>query len=99
MPDFTKKPSFFAFKDWTAAASRRCFPAFITLEAPTIQPNGRARLQIQADPQFTYTVQGSTDFGQWQNLVTNLSGTNGMFTFEDVDGVAPAQRFYRATWP
>ncbi|MEO5803776.1 MAG: beta-galactosidase, partial [Verrucomicrobiota bacterium] len=68
LPDFTHKPSFFAYKDWVVAASKHCFPYFINLTPPTFPSNGVARFQFTADSGFNYTVQSSSNLTQWLNL-------------------------------
>jgi beta-xylosidase len=96
LPDFTKKPSFFAFKDWVASAGRHCFPAFMTMSPPVLQ-NGSVRIQFEADPQFVYTLQASGNFLNWTNLSTNLTSTSNTFVFNDPT-VVSTNRFYRLKW-
>jgi hypothetical protein len=99
LPDFTRKPSFYALKDWIATASRVCPPSFINLLCPELLSNGTTRVQFNAEPGFAYTLQTSPNLTQWLNLSTNIASTNAAFVFEDNSGVNAARRFYRVVWP
>jgi hypothetical protein len=99
LPDFTRKPSFYAFKDWVAAASRTCPPAFINLSALTPQPDGSMRIDFAASAGFSYTVLASSNLSIWSAIATNLTGTNGAGIFTDFEATNFDQRFYRVVWP
>ncbi|MDB6026270.1 MAG: cellulase family glycosylhydrolase [Verrucomicrobiales bacterium] len=99
LPDFTKKPSFYAFKEWVAAADLHCYPHFLSLSPPTFLPGGTARIGINADPRFVYTVKVSTNLPNWQTLSTNLTGTNSNLIFDDLQASNSLNRFYRVDWP
>src|ERR1043166_1190821 len=43
LPDFTKKPSYFAFKDWVSNAGRPCAPSEFSLSSPLRLANGAMR--------------------------------------------------------
>jgi hypothetical protein len=99
LPDFTRKPSFYAYKDWVASASRHCFPYFINLSSPVLLPDRTTRLQFSADSNFNYTVQASTNLTNWQNLSTNVTSTDTNFIFNDASATNFPLRFYRVRWP
>ena len=61
--------------------------------ATTPATNGQFRLQFQAQPGASYTVEMSTNLQTWTPLVTNLP-VNGQFDFIDLNATN-AQRFYR----
>jgi hypothetical protein len=99
LPDFTRKPSFYAFRDWVAAARRVCPPSFIKLLPPELLPNGGTRVQFSADAGFGYAVQASADLAQWVSIFTNITSTNNIFIFEDDGATNGPERFYRVMWP
>ncbi len=99
LPDFTRKPSFYAYKNWVTAASKHCYPYFINLTPPTFLSNGVARMQFTADSGFNYSVQSSSNLTQWLTLSTNVVATNSAFSFDDVSATNARNRFYRVIWP
>jgi hypothetical protein len=52
-------------------------------------------LTVTAQPNFTYVVQGSTNFTSWVNLSTNTASTNGTFNYTDIASPTLQDRFYR----
>jgi hypothetical protein len=94
--DFTKKPSFDGFKQWTTAASMSCPPR---IQDISLLPNGNVHLDFIGTTGFVYGIQCSTGLATWQSLVTNLPGSNGVYSFEDPDAVNASARFYRVVWP
>jgi hypothetical protein len=54
---------------------------------------GKYSFNYNANPDFTYIVESSTDLSDWEPLVTNVASTNVMF-FADPEDPAGA-RFYR----
>jgi polysaccharide biosynthesis protein PslG len=99
LPDFTRKPSFYAYQEWVAMAGRHCFPYFINVSTPTILSNGIPRLRFNADPGFNYIVQSCANLGSWLNVSTNVADQNGVFFYEDFTATNSTQRFYRVIWP
>jgi hypothetical protein len=99
LPDFTRKPSFYAYKNWVAAASRHCFPYFVSLLPPAFLLNGTARIRFKADSGFNYALQTSTNLAQWLTLSTNVVSTNDQFFYDDVGASNLSSRFYRVAWP
>jgi hypothetical protein len=97
LPDFTRKPSFYAYQNWVAVAGRSCPPSPMNLSISRLV-NGVARLGFD-DLGFTYSVQASSNLTDWVTLVTNLSGTNGNCIYDDVGSTNVLQRFYRVSWP
>ena len=98
LPDFTKKPSFYGFKHWVAAANRHCFPYFINLSAPAFLPNGTPRIQFTADSQFSYALESSSNFSVWLPVATNLNSASGAFSVDDTAAPNSNSRFYRVKW-
>jgi len=95
-PDFTKKPSFDAFKTWVKTAGLSCPP---TISSLTRSSNGFAHLAFKGTTGFAYTVQSSSDLLNWQILATNVAGTNAWYSFEDTTATSAPSRFYRILWP
>jgi hypothetical protein len=50
------------------------------------------------DTNVVYTIQGSSDLLQWQNLGTATSGSNGTLQFND-GNATNAVYFYRSSLP
>ena len=98
LPDFTRKPSFYAFKDWVEAAGRPC-PPQITLSVPVQLSNGALRLDFTGPTGFIYSIQASTNFADWLTVATNIAGTNGTYAYEDSELTNFSSRFYRVSWP
>ena len=68
-------------------------PARLTdLSAP---PNGPVQFAIQAEPDWRYQVQTSTNLLDWQNLTTVLA-SGIIVPFQDTSVVGAGERFYRA---
>ena len=80
-------------------------PAILSLIAPA-QPghfdsqqllgDGSIQLFMSGTPYTNYTLEFTPDLGaiSW-NPLTNLSGTNGLFQFNDFSSTSNSQRFYR----
>jgi len=99
LPDFTRKPSFYAYKDWVASAGRLCAPLQIAFSMPPQLSNGAVRLGFNATTGFSYSIQASTNLSDWQTIATNISGTGGSYSYEDSEGTNFSTRFYRVMWP
>jgi hypothetical protein len=99
LPDFTRKPSFYAYQDWAATAGRLCPPAQMTCLPLARLPNGTMRLGFTASTGFTYSVQASPNLVSWTNIATNLPATNATLFLNDPDAANLASRYYRLIWP
>ena len=99
LPDFSRKPSFYAFKDWVATASRVCPPSVISLLPPEFLPGGTTRVKFNADAGLAYTLQASTNLTEWLNLSTNVTSTNSTFIFDVLSKTNATERFFRVVWP
>jgi len=57
-------------------------------------PDGTVRLDMCGTADTDYVLEWTSDWLTWSNLCT-LSGTNGLFWWEDAAANNPSQRFYR----
>jgi hypothetical protein len=64
-----------------------------------LQPNGSVKLNFQAWPGVSYTLQASTDLQSWQNLATLVPPSDGLFDYLDTSAPNYRSRFYRLAWP
>jgi hypothetical protein len=64
-----------------------------------VLPNGHVVVQFAGVPNRTYSVQASTDLQNWNTIGSATTGSNGQFSFEDVDAGNFSQRFYRTSYP
>jgi hypothetical protein len=99
LPDFTKKPSFYAYKDWVMSASALCPPAQMICSLPERLANGTMRVDFTGTTGFNYSLQASVDLTNWVTVATNVSGTNGKYSYEDLTATNSATRLYRVVWP
>jgi hypothetical protein len=99
LPDFTRKPSFYAYKDWVNSAGRLCVPAQMAFLNPVQLPNHAIRLGFTGTTGFSYSIQASTNFANWVTIATNLSGTDGHYSYDDLAATNFSSRFYRLLWP
>ena len=61
--------------------------------------NGVATIKFFGLPSYTYVVQTTTNLGTpWWNLVTNTTGTNGLFIYTDAHATNGSQ-YYRLSQP
>jgi hypothetical protein len=97
LPDFTRKPSFYAYKDWVAAAGSLCPPLQMSLLGPFKLPNGAIRLGFTGTTGVTYSIQASTNLTSWVTLATNIFGTSSYY--DDFAATNLSFRFYRLIWP
>jgi hypothetical protein len=98
LPDFTRKPSFYAYKDWVANAGRVCPPPPMYFSTPLLLSNG-VRLGFTGTTGFSYSMQVSTNFNDWMTIATNISGSNGSYSYDDLSATNFSARFYRVIWP
>jgi len=73
-------------------AYQRSTPPALALTAASCT-NGQFSFNYNANPEFTYIVESSTDLMDWEPLATNVASTNLMF-FADPEG-AGETKFYR----
>lgn len=99
LPDFTPKPSFYAFSNWVVQASRPSPPTALEMLGVSFATNGGTRVSFSAPTGFTYALQASSNLVSWFSLVTNVSPTNAVSGIEDPSAAASAVRFYRLLWP
>jgi polysaccharide biosynthesis protein PslG len=99
LPDFTRKPAFYAYKDWVGAASRLCAPLHMSFPIPPQLSNGAVRLGFIGTTGFNYSIQASTNFIDWLTIATNVAGTNGNYAYDDPAVTNSSARFYRVIWP
>src|SRR5262249_36006463 len=71
LPDFTRKPSFYAYQDWVGNAARLCAPLQINLSMPLQLSNGAVRLLFTGTTGFNYSVQATTNLSDWLTVATN----------------------------
>lgn len=60
-----------------------------------VMSNGQFSFNYNANPDFTYVIEGSPDLSSWEPLATNVASTNPMTFFEPIDS---PRKFYRALW-
>jgi hypothetical protein len=73
---------------------------FITIkysDGPKIEtkPDGTVHLEFETTPSQPYTLQATTNFLNWQTLLTNTADTNGLVRFDDTNVTGAPYRFYR----
>jgi len=61
-------------------------------------PNGPA-ITLSGSPDQNYVIEASFDMHNWTSLSTNLTDSNGLFTFVDSDATNYPSRFYRGVAP
>ena len=97
LPDFTRKPSFYAYRDWVAAAGSICPPTHMQLLQPAQLGNGVMRIGLSGMNGATCSLQVSSNLFDWTTIATNISGTNGYY--DDPATTNLTERFYRLSWP
>ncbi len=73
---------------------------FLTVKysaAPKIEMkvNGAMRLQFHAAPGQRYAIEATTNFINWQSLITNTANASGIVQFDDEEAPTTPFRFYR----
>jgi len=96
LPDFTRKPSFYAYKDWVSAAGGVCPPADMRLLSPFKLPNGAMRVGFTGTTGITHSIQASSNLADWVTIATNIFGTGSYY---DDFAATNSPRFYRLLWP
>lgn len=73
---------------------------FVTIKysaAPKIEKkaSGAMRLEFHTTPGQQYSLEGSTNFLNWENLITTTADANGVIQFDDTNAPTIPYRFYR----
>ena len=61
-------------------------------------PDGPA-ITLSGSPDQTYVIEASFDMHNWTSISTNMTDSNGLFTFVDSDATSYPSRFYRGFAP
>jgi hypothetical protein len=77
---------------------------FLTLKFSAIpkieaKADGIVHLEFPTSPGQQYAIEGSTDFLNWQSLITNTADGSGLVKFDDTNAVTIPYRFYRGKQP
>jgi hypothetical protein len=65
-------------------------------------PNGSKQISFAGIPGYSYRVQAADNLTPpvaWQTLATNVAGTNGLWSYTDLDATNHPSRFYRTAQP
>jgi hypothetical protein len=73
---------------------------FVTIKysaAPKIEkkPSGAMHLEFHTNPGQQYSIEATTNFFDWQCLITNTADLNGLIQFDDTNAPTIPYRFYR----
>jgi hypothetical protein len=73
---------------------------FVTIKysaAPKIEmkPSGAMHIEFHTSPGQQYAIEATTNFFDWQSLITNTADLNGLIHFDDTAVPAIPYRFYR----
>jgi uncharacterized delta-60 repeat protein len=73
---------------------------FVTIKysaTPKIEkkPGGAMHLEFHTTPGQQYAIEGTTNFFNWQSLITNTADANGLIQFDDLNAPTIPYRFYR----
>jgi outer membrane protein assembly factor BamB len=76
---------------------------FVTIKyAPgaTIQanPDGTMHVEFRSTPGHPYSIEATTNFFNWQSLITNTVDVNGRLQFDDTNAPSIPYRFYRGNF-
>jgi hypothetical protein len=77
-------------------------PTLVTIATPVVLSNGTIQLTFSGgDAGVSYRIQASSNLNLsgWNDLGTNLAGTNGLPVFLDLDATNWSVRFYRTVTP
>jgi hypothetical protein len=77
---------------------------FVTIKytaAPKIekQPSGVMHIEFHTSASGQYAIEGTSDFFNWQSLITNTADANGLIQFDDTNAPTIPYRFYRGKQP
>jgi hypothetical protein len=64
-----------------------------------LQADGSVAITLSGSPDQTYVLEASFDMHNWTSLSTNVTDSNGLFTFVDSDAASYPSRFYRGFAP
>jgi hypothetical protein len=76
---------------------------FVTIKysaAPKIEkkPSGAMHLEFHTLPGRQYSLEGTTNFLNWENLITTTADSNGIVQFDDTNAPTIPYRFYRGSY-
>src|ERR1044072_6766362 len=57
--------------------------------------SGAMQLEFYTNPRQPYAIEATTNFLNWQGVITNSADGNGLIQFDDTNAVAIPYRFYR----
>ena len=63
------------------------------------KPSGAMHLEFHTSPGQQYSIEGTSDFFNWQSLITNTADLNGIIQFDDTNTSTIPFRFYRGKQP
>jgi hypothetical protein len=78
------------------------YPESFNITGITTLPDGNAQISFAGVPGRNYVVQAATNLSPpifWQTLATNAAGTDGLWSFVDVDSTNYPARYYRSALP
>ena len=67
-----------------------------SMAVPQSQSDGCMRIPLSGSPSQSYVISASTDMIHWTAVSTNLTDSNGLCTFTDLDAKNYPSRFYKA---
>jgi hypothetical protein len=73
----------------------------LTITSIVLLPDGNPRITFVGIPGRTYVIEATANLAApvWVAIGTNAAGTNGLFTFTDLDATNYPSRFYRTAMP
>jgi hypothetical protein len=63
------------------------------------KPSGAIHLEFHTSPGEQYAIEATSDFFNWQSLITNTADANGLIQFDDTNAPTIPYRFYRGKQP
>jgi hypothetical protein len=61
----------------------------------SLLPDGSLQLNMSGSPNTNYVLEFTTDWLSWFPLITNLSGPEGLFQYDDTSAISNSESFYR----
>ena len=61
----------------------------------SLLPDGSLQLNMSGVPNTNYVLEFTGDWLSWFPLITNLSGPEGLFQYDDTSAITNSERFYR----
>jgi hypothetical protein len=65
----------------------------------TSQASGAMHIEFHTVPSTPYAIEATSDFFNWQSLITNSADANGLVRFDDLNAATIPYRFYRGKQP